>query len=67
MSTLWISPRRALAVVITAAALAALAIGSIASMSTASAAPARAGTIAPKALAFHDDMRALWEAHGTWT
>jgi hypothetical protein len=67
MSFLWISSRRALAVVIAAAALAALGIGSIASMSTASAAPARASAIGPKALAFHDDMRALWEAHGTWT
>ena len=25
------------------------------------------GTITPKALDFHDAMRALWEAHGTWT
>ena len=67
MSTVWISPRRALAVVITAAALAPLAIGSIASTSTAGAAPARQSTMTPKALAFHDGMRALWEAHGTWT
>ena len=67
MSTVWISPRRALVVVITTAAIAAVAIGSIASMYTASAASARASTIPPKALAFHDGMRALWEAHGTWT
>ncbi len=67
MSTIWIPPRRALVGVVTAAALAALAISSIASMSAASTAPAREGTITPKAFAFHDGMRALWEAHGTWT
>jgi hypothetical protein len=67
MTTIWISPRRALVGVITAVALAALTISSTAAMSAASTAPAREGTITPKALAFHDGMRALWEAHGTWT
>ena len=67
MNTVWISPRRALAVVITAAALAGLAIGSIASTSGAGAASARQTAITAKALAFRDGMRALWEAHGTWT
>jgi hypothetical protein len=66
MSTIWNSPRRALAIATTAATLAGLAIGSIASMPAASAAPA-SSTITPKASAFHDAMRALWEAHGTWT
>jgi hypothetical protein len=65
MSTIWISsPRRALAAIITAAALAALAISSFAGTSVA---PARESTITPKALALHDGMRALWETHGTWT
>jgi hypothetical protein len=67
MSTAWNSPRRALAGLVTAGVLAGLAIGSIASMSAASAAPANESTITPKALAFHDAMRGLWEAHGTWT
>src|SRR5512142_2067063 len=30
-------------------------------------APARDRSISPRALAFHDEMRALWESHGTWT
>lgn len=64
MSTIWTSPRRALASTIALATLAALAIG--ASMPAASAAPADS-TTTPRALAFHDAMRALWEAHGTWT
>jgi hypothetical protein len=66
MSTPWISPRRSLAALIVAATVAVLAIGSIASMSPAAAASGES-TITPKALAFHDAMRALWEAHGTWT
>ena len=66
MSTVWIS-RRALAVVITAATLAAVAIGSDRVHIPAGAAPARRAAIPPKALASHDGMRALWEAHGTWT
>lgn len=67
MNTVWMSPRRALAVAATAAMLSAIAVGSVASMPAAGAAPARESTITSKALAFHDGMRALWEAHGTWT
>jgi len=67
MRTILNSPRRALAIATTAAALAALSTGLIASISTASASSANQTAITPKALAFHDEMRALWEAHGTWT
>jgi hypothetical protein len=67
MNNVWISPRRAVAVLGTAAVLAALPVGSIAALTDASAAPSSGGAISAKALAFHDEMRALWEAHGTWT
>ena len=68
MRIVWIArPRRGLAVVVTAASLAAFAVGSIISLATAGAAPARERAITPRALAFHDAMRALWESRGTWT
>jgi len=67
MSTVSISPRRAAVAVITAAVIAAAALGSSASTSTAIAASARAGALSPKAVAFDDAMRGLWQAHGTWT
>jgi hypothetical protein len=53
-----VRPRRAL----TAALVAVIVAGT----TCASAMPASPPTSA-KAVAFHDAMRALWEAHGTWT
>jgi hypothetical protein len=48
-----------------AAMLSALAVGSL---SAASAAPAhRQAVVTHKALTFQEGMRALWQAHGTWT
>ncbi|MBV8991150.1 MAG: hypothetical protein JO372_21550 [Solirubrobacterales bacterium] len=67
MSTAWISTRRGIAVVAIPATCAALAIGSLASFSDAKTAAAGDGTMTTRALALHDGMRALWEAHGTWT
>jgi hypothetical protein len=68
MATEWWSPARGvLAGALTAAVLAALAAGAIGSGSNASAATAGARALSPKALAFHDAMRALWEIHGTYT
>jgi hypothetical protein len=61
MSTHVVS-RRAL----TAAVLAAIAAAVIFGSGPARAMPASTST-SPKAVAFHDAMRALWEAHGTWT
>lgn len=69
MSTVLISPRRAAIAAVTAAVIAAVAIGSSASISTAGATPATAErhSVSARALAFHDAMRGLWQAHGTWT
>jgi len=64
-STVRISgPRRVLAAIIVAAALAALVVGT---PPGASGARHHDRMITSKALAFHDAMRALWESHGTWT
>ena len=57
-------PRRALAAIVVAAALAALVTGS---PPGASAARSHDRSLSPKAVALHDAMRALWESHGTWT
>jgi hypothetical protein len=56
------NPRRLLLVAVATA----VAAGAAASI-VASAAPARDRSISSRALAFHDEMRALWESHGTWT
>ena len=57
-------PRRALTAALLTAIVAAVTFGS-------SSAPAMSTspstTTSAKAVAFHDAMRALWEAHGTWT
>jgi len=64
MSTVSTRSRRGLAIAATTAALVA---GLLAGLPGASAAPARQTAFTPKALAFHDAMRGLWQAHGTWT
>ena len=56
-------PRRALTAAVLAAVVAAAAFDS----GTAAAMPTSTTSTSAKAVAFHDDMRALWEAHGTWT
>ncbi len=56
-------PRRGL----TATVLAAVVVAVIAGSGSAPAMPAPSQATSAKAMALHDDMRALWEAHGTWT
>jgi hypothetical protein len=50
-----------------AAITAALAVTVVIAAAGTHAAPARSGGLSGRAVAFHDDMRALWESHGTWT
>lgn len=72
MSTASISCRRVVAAAIATGALAAVTIGPVAPAPAATAMPAQTmtagkATMTLKALAFHDAMRSLWVAHGTWT
>jgi hypothetical protein len=62
MST-YVVPRRALTAALLTAVVVAVTFGS----GSAPAMPASSPSTSAKAVAFHDDMRALWEAHGTWT
>jgi hypothetical protein len=74
MST-YVLPRRALmgavlAAVVAVVAVAALGSGSARAMPTSMSPPTSASastSTSSRAVAFHDAMRALWEAHGTWT
>lgn len=63
-STTRYSRGRAFAIVSVAAMVSALAV---ASLSAASAGSMHRTVTTQRALALHDNMRALWQAHGTWT
>jgi hypothetical protein len=64
LSTTWNSRGRAFAMVSVAAMVSALAVASLSAASTTSM---HRTVTTQRALALHDGMRALWQAHGTWT
>jgi hypothetical protein len=64
MST-YVVPRRALTAALLTAVVVAVTFGS--GSAPAMPASSSSSSTSAKAVAFHDDMRALWEAHGTWT
>jgi hypothetical protein len=67
MST-YVRPRRVLTAAVLAAVLAAAAFGSASAPAMTTSSPTSTSTsTSAKAVAFHTAMRALWEAHGTWT
>ena len=64
LSPMWSSRGRAFVMVSAAAIVSALAV---ASLSAASAGSMHRTVTTQRALVLHDNMRALWQAHGTWT
>ena len=64
LSPMWSSRGRAFVMVSAAAMVSALAV---ASLSAASAGSVHRTVTTQRALVLHDNMRALWQAHGTWT
>jgi hypothetical protein len=66
MST-FVVPRRALTAAVLTAIAAAVTFGSGSARAMPTPDASTSTSTSAKAVAFHDEMRALWEAHGTWT